>query len=1309
MTFKKLLTLAAAILCAGSMWAYQTPEDNGIYYVYNTGVTDGGSGFISRGEDYGQRAVISPYGLPVKLISTGAEDTYYFQFIDHKGYLCDDGFMYTDAGIESAEESKRRAIKVELQSDGIYKLLNTDNGKEVENWYGYPVGDGTGNRRDYLWQFLSIAEYEAMISGYTTTQNLAIVNSMGLPSSITTTEAFKNYLSENYVEIDNTPLIQHATFDTGHSTEGWTITGQRYRACTIGWGNEGGDKITPEVYQGCGTISQTVTVSKAGLYKVSVNAFYRGANYADVHNAGASGSVAFLQVNSNKERIGDIYYSLDNTTLPSGPNNANTNFFAKGKYLTEVYVYVTEENKNVTITLNQPAYGGGCWFVFNNFSLVYYTNEVTLDDANALIDKFPSTKVSDNVADKVNTAKSTLLGNLTLTNYRALEALLPEAQTSAESYQTIENGIPNNSLTGWTISNSSTFHVNTWSNEGASDGSNFGTPFIENWRDSKDKAPLADATMTYTLEGLNPGTYKVSARIRALNEYNGSATISGAYLWATGASDVDATANSDACTNGIVGNYSINASVGDDGVLSFGIKNVSATYNWVSFKNFAISDLTDITTASETLLASVPSGKMNATVEANLNTAVANLESDKNNVSYYDALSDAIMAANTSIDCYASAKVGIDKLNDLLAKSNVYTTEAYSTIYASVTAYENGTMTDAEASTLNATIFGTGAYNGENTIKNLLLSAWDEGWTINTWSIEGNNDGSNFKTPFYQYWAADNTSLGSKTFTATVTGLTANQIVEVSAWTRVRQRDQTDAEKKASTDVTKIANGVTMQVGESDAVDVSIGSKVGSSQFYLDTFTARGAVDASGNLTIKFIVAENSNISWLSVKDIKYTVVGEAASAEELAALNAAITKVESYTLGFEVGEYAPYNLAVPLTNAKAISSSSLNGKAEVSEAIAALNAVTANATEVNAIDLMSSYNASNVDASNRLYAAGWGKGGATDATNTRLMKGTENAGMAAVDDEIALFTKFGTTYGEETGYTMPLKANTVYKLTFKYGAWGENKDIVSNLAITDGNGANIAITPASFTYVKNSGLANVSTEAWFDYTGMFTTGDAGNYVITLTKNNNAEQRQIVMGNIELKKVPETNVTLAVKAGKYGTFIAPFDVTIPAGVEASTVTGVEGTTLTMATVSTTIPANTPVILYNTTAEDISKEVAGQSIATADTYTEGLLTGVVNGSQVIKEGYVLQTLDGKQAFYLVSSSDPITIPANKCYLTVPAGIKERALYFDGDATAISGINTEGAAVNGAVYNVNGQQLNGLQRGINIVNGKKVLVK
>lgn len=191
-----------------------------------------------------------------------------------------------------------------------------------------------------------------------------------------------------------------------------------------------------------------------------------------------------------------------------------------------------------------------------------------------------------------------------------------------------------------------------------------------------------------------------------------------------------------------------------------------------------------------------------------------------------------------------------------------------------------------------------------------------------------------------------------------------------------------------------------------------------------------------------------------------------------------------------------------------------------------------------------------------------------------------------------------------------------------------------------------------------------------------------------------------------------TTVNMNVKAGKWGTFIAPFDVTIPANVTAYNATGVNGERITLSdAIGTTIPANTPVLLKND-GDAVNNTLYGVSTANADSYTVDLLTGVYTDAYIpMSDGsnsyYVLQTKDDVQAFYKVEDADFPGTPY-KCYLTIPAATPVKAFLFPENPTAINAIE---AAENEKteIYNLAGQRLSKAQKGVNIINGKKVLVK
>ena len=180
--------------------------------------------------------------------------------------------------------------------------------------------------------------------------------------------------------------------------------------------------------------------------------------------------------------------------------------------------------------------------------------------------------------------------------------------------------------------------------------------------------------------------------------------------------------------------------------------------------------------------------------------------------------------------------------------------------------------------------------------------------------------------------------------------------------------------------------------------------------------------------------------------------------------------------------------------------------------------------------------------------------------------------------------------------------------------------------------------------------------------------------------------------------------TMAVNAvAQYGTFCAPYAVEVPDGVQAFTVPSVaDNNVLDLTEVVGTIPANTPVVLF---AEAGLETVESFGVAEAGTPTVGLLTGVYEETPAPVDSYVLQN-NVLVGFYQVAEGGRPTVGANRCYLTTSSGIK--AFFFDeDDATAIKAIDNAQQTAEGAIYNLAGQRMNKMQKGINIINGKKVL--
>ena len=185
------------------------------------------------------------------------------------------------------------------------------------------------------------------------------------------------------------------------------------------------------------------------------------------------------------------------------------------------------------------------------------------------------------------------------------------------------------------------------------------------------------------------------------------------------------------------------------------------------------------------------------------------------------------------------------------------------------------------------------------------------------------------------------------------------------------------------------------------------------------------------------------------------------------------------------------------------------------------------------------------------------------------------------------------------------------------------------------------------------------------------------------------------------------SATLAVNsAAQYGTFCAPFDVTIPEDVQAFTIDGIaENGKLTLVEQQSTIPAHTPVIVYSESTSDINAVQFG--VATSGTATSDYLKGVYTDTTAPVGSYVLQNQSGRVGFYQVQEGIQPMVRANRAYLTVPGPANVKAFYMD-DATAIQTVE-ELLSGMAEIYDLAGRRQQKLQKGINIVGGKKVLVK
>lgn len=182
---------------------------------------------------------------------------------------------------------------------------------------------------------------------------------------------------------------------------------------------------------------------------------------------------------------------------------------------------------------------------------------------------------------------------------------------------------------------------------------------------------------------------------------------------------------------------------------------------------------------------------------------------------------------------------------------------------------------------------------------------------------------------------------------------------------------------------------------------------------------------------------------------------------------------------------------------------------------------------------------------------------------------------------------------------------------------------------------------------------------------------------------------------------------------QYNTIILPGSAAIPEGVKIYTCSETEdnGTTLVLVENTQNIGGSTPFIVESTVGNKYTFVV--WDYGNRSTHTVGLLTGVLTegGANVPANSYVLayKKSANVQAFYQTDGT--VTCPQTKCYLTAPATMASAKAFFLGHNGETTGIEDVFNGKNGetVIYNTAGQRINKLQKGINIVNGHKVLVK
>ena len=199
-------------------------------------------------------------------------------------------------------------------------------------------------------------------------------------------------------------------------------------------------------------------------------------------------------------------------------------------------------------------------------------------------------------------------------------------------------------------------------------------------------------------------------------------------------------------------------------------------------------------------------------------------------------------------------------------------------------------------------------------------------------------------------------------------------------------------------------------------------------------------------------------------------------------------------------------------------------------------------------------------------------------------------------------------------------------------------------------------------------------------------------------------------------KTQDVTLTRTLVADKWNTFCVPFDTEIAgtalAGATVKAVGTIEGNVINLVN-ATKIEAGVPYLVMPTTGDIVNPAFKSVTISVTTPIEKGndeyKFVGTYSPKTIFDKDFGKiwgVTAEGK----LAKINEGTTMKGLRAYFVFPTTTAAAKLNFDGETTGINSIETE-ATVNGKVYNLNGQyvgnSLNGLKKGIYVVNGKKVI--
>lgn len=335
---------------------------DGDYYIYMPTMEK----FLGRGRSYGTQGVPDNYGVPATIKTSGAGVTT-VRFLDNELNLGSDGMT------DKADNYNSVSWTLEHRDEDL--VMKSHNGKYLYIKEGTRVYVDGAVEDAIPVAFKTAAEQKAIVAATQQANILSAATAAGIAAG--SISAMQADLSEKYVALTSKAVLK------GANTK-WTLKEPNAHGETANYGNayNVGD-YGAELYQKNATVSQTVTMPHAGLYKLSFNALYRQGSKELCYAAGQKGfdamSNAYVSVNDTYfAQIPSWYSDCAGEADPDDTSQAKS-LMDEGKYPVELYFYVGDD-KQATFSVNVPGFVSRGWCIFNDFKLTDYALKVQLSE-----------------------------------------------------------------------------------------------------------------------------------------------------------------------------------------------------------------------------------------------------------------------------------------------------------------------------------------------------------------------------------------------------------------------------------------------------------------------------------------------------------------------------------------------------------------------------------------------------------------------------------------------------------------------------------------------------------------------------------------------------------------------------------------------------------------------------------------------------------------------------------------------------------------------------------------------------------------